>query len=121
MAKIRFKWRICYSNFKKSRYRRSFIVDKISSLTIKMVNSSIKGKINTDNASTNVKVTLDADSTITLTGNSYISSLTNADSNRSNIIKGSYTLADNSGNEYTACGTSSISTSNPTFDTTLDS
>ena len=102
MAKIRFKWRICYSNFKKSRYRRSFIVDKISSLTIS-------------------KSYINADSTITLTGNSYISSLTNADSNRSNIIKGSYTLADNSGNEYTACGTSSISTSNPTFDTTLDS
>ena len=98
-----------------------FIVDKISSLTITMVNSSIKGKINTDNASTNVKVTLDADSTITLTGNSYISSLTNAVSDGSNIIKGSYTFADNSGNEYIASGASSISTSKSTSGTSSKS
>ena len=90
-----------------------FVVDKISYLTIKMVNSSIKGKINTDNASANVKVTLDEDSTITLTGNTYITSLTNADSTGSNINKGSYTFADNNGNEYTA--TSSIYISSQLF------
>jgi len=92
-----------------------FVVDKISSLTIKMVNSSIKGKINTDNASTNVKVTLDEDSTITLTGNTYITSLTNADSTGSNINKGSYTFADNNGNEYTAKGSSSTYISSQLF------
>ena len=37
-----------------------FIVDSISSLTINMVNSSIKGKINSDKVSSTVAVTLDA-------------------------------------------------------------
>ena len=87
-----------------------FIVDNISSLSITMVNSSIKGKINTDNASTDVSITLDAASSITLTGNSYISSLSNADTTGSNINKGSYILADNDGNEYTATGSSTAST-----------
>ena len=86
-----------------------FIVDNISSLAITMVNSSIKGKINTDNQSSNVQVTLDADSKITLTGNSYISSLSNADATGSNIDQGSYTL--------TVSGSSS-STSNPTSNET---
>ena len=70
-----------------------------------MVNSSIKGKINTDKVSSAVAVTLDADSSITLTGNSYISSLSNSDSTGSNINKGSYTFADYNGNSYTATGT----------------
>ena len=96
-----------------------FIVDSSSSLSITMVNSSIKGKINTDNESTNVAITLDAASSITLTGNSYISSLTNADTTGSNINKGSYTLTDNNGNEFTATGTSTVTTSttNPTSTT----
>ena len=82
-----------------------FVVDENSSLTINMVNSSIKGKINNDKVSSTVAVTLDTASSITLTGNSYLSSLTNADTTGSNINKGSYTLADYSGNEYTATGT----------------
>jgi hypothetical protein len=79
-----------------------FIVDSSSSLTINMVNSSIKGKINTDKVSSTVAITLDADSSITLTGNSYISSLSNSDTTGSNINKGSYTFADYNGNSYTA-------------------
>ena len=88
-----------------------------------MVNSSINGKINTDNASTNVKLTLDADSSIVLTGNSYISSLTNADSTGNNINKGSYTFADNNGNDLTATGTQTASTTgaSTTSTTTADS
>lgn len=93
-----------------------FIVDSTSSLTITMVNSTIKGKINTDNASSNVKITLDAASSITLTGNSYVSSLTNADSTGSNINSGSYTLSVNSGNENT-----STSTNSNTYTTSSDS
>ena len=88
-----------------------------------MVNSSINGKINTDNASTNVKLTLDADSSIVLTGNSYISSLTNADSTGNNINKGSYTFADNNGNDLNATGTQTASTTgaSTTSTTTADS
>ena len=89
-----------------------FIVDSISTLTINMVNSSIKGKINTDKVSSTIKVTLDADSSITLTGDSYISSLTNSDSIGSNINKGSYTFADYNGNSYTATGNGTTSKNN---------
>ena len=85
------------------------IVDSISSLTINMVNSSIKGKINTDKVSSTVAVNLDADSTITLTGNSYLSSLTNSDSTGSNINKGSYIFSDYNGNSYDATGTGTTS------------
>ena len=86
-----------------------FIVDSISSLTINMVNSSIKGKINTNKVSSTVAITLDADSTITLTGNSYISSLSNSDSTGSNINKGSYTFEDYNGNSIDATGTGTTS------------
>ena len=85
------------------------IVDSISSLTINMVNSSIKGKINTNKVSSTVAITLDADSTITLTGNSYISSLSNSDSTGSNINKGSYTFEDYNGNSIDATGTGTTS------------
>ena len=102
-----------------------FVVDENSSLTINMVNSSIKGKINNDKVSSTVAVTLDTASSITLTGNSYLSSLTNADTTGSNINKGSYTLADYSGNEYTATGTTtesneSASNTTETNDSTSD-
>ena len=93
-----------------------FVVDSISSLTINMVNSSIKGKINNNKISTTVAINLDANSKIYLTGDSYLSSLTNADSAGSNINKGSYTFSDTSGNELTATGTFNIN-STSTFST----
>ena len=68
------------------------IVDTISSLSIKMIKSSIKGKINYENSSSNVEITLDENSKITLTGDSYISSLTNEDNTGKNIDNGSYSL-----------------------------
>lgn len=75
-----------------------------------MVNYSIKGKINTDKESTDISITLDAASSITLTGNSYISSLSNADTSGSNVNKGSYEFTDNEGNEYPATCSSSSTT-----------
>ena len=90
-----------------------FVVDSSSSLSITMVNSSIKGKINNSKVSSTISITLDANSAITLTGDSYISSLTNADTTGANINKGSYTFADYNGNEYTG-STSSGSTSSGT-------
>ena len=98
-------------------------IDESSSLSVTMVNSTIKGKINNSKNSATISITLDSASKITLTGNSYISSLTNADSTGSNIIKGSYSFADYSGNEYTATGSeqSSSTTSPSTTSTTTTS
>ena len=87
-----------------------FVVDSYSSLTINMVNSSIKGKINNNKISSIIAITLDAASTITLTGNCYISSLSNSDSTGSNIIKGTYSFADYNENEYTASRTGTSTT-----------
>ena len=94
-----------------------FVVDSSSSLTINMVNSSIKGAINNSKVTSTVAITLDSASSITLTGNSYISSLTNADTTGSNINKGSFSLADYNGNEYTGTGTSSGSSTTTSTDT----
>ena len=68
------------------------VVGSSSSLTLTLVNSSIKGTINSAKTASKLDITLDADSTITLTGNSYYTSLTNADSDNSNIVTGSYTM-----------------------------
>ena len=61
-------------------------VDSISSLDMSITNgSNFKWAINTDNASQNIKVTLDKSSTWTLTADTYITSLNNAVSDNSNI------------------------------------
>ena len=65
-------------------------VDEISSLTINMTSSSLKGIIDAKDG--NVTVKLDKLSTITLTGDSYITSLDNADSSNSNINLNGYKL-----------------------------
>ena len=67
------------------------VVGSSSSLTITLISSTIKGTINGDKTASKLSITLDSDSKITLTGNSYYTSLTNADSSGSNIITGSYT------------------------------
>jgi hypothetical protein len=76
------------------------VVGSSSSLTIKLISSTIKGTINGDKTASKLSITLDSDSKITLTGNSYYTSLTNADSSGSNIITGSYTWStyDDTGN-----------------------
>ena len=65
-------------------------VDEISSLTMNMTSSSFKGIIDAKDGE--VKLTLDKSSTITLTGDSYVASLTNADSSNSNINLNGYKL-----------------------------
>ena len=65
-------------------------VDEISSLTMNMTSSSFKGIIDAKDGE--VKLTLDKSSTITLTGDSYVTSLTNADSSNSNINLNGYKL-----------------------------
>ena len=65
-------------------------VDKISSLTMNMTSSSFKGIIDAKDGE--VKLTLDKSSTITLTGDSYVTSLINSDSSNSNINLNGYKL-----------------------------
>ena len=68
------------------------VVDSISKLTMKLENgSSFKGAINTENAG-EVELTLDSSSSITLTGDTYVKSLTNADTTNSNINTNGYKL-----------------------------
>ena len=70
----------------------NIVVDSISKLTMKLSNgSSFKGTINSANEG-EISLTLDKTSTITLTGNTYIKSLTNADSTNSNINLNGYKL-----------------------------
>ena len=77
----------------------NIVVDSISTLTMKLTNSSFKGEINKANQG-EVSLTLDKNSSITLTGNTYVKSLTNADSTNSNINLNGYKLYVN-GNLFT--------------------
>ena len=65
-------------------------IDEISSLNMNMTSSSFKGIIDAKDAEVNL--TLDKASTITLKGDSYVTSLTNADSSNSNINLNGYKL-----------------------------
>ncbi len=67
-------------------------LDNISSLEMNLISSSYKGTINANNSAKSVALTLDKNSTITLTGDSYVTSLDNADSSNSNINFNGYTL-----------------------------
>jgi hypothetical protein len=70
----------------------NIVVDSISKLTMKLFDqSTFKGAINNSNEG-EVSLTLDKTSSITLTGNTYIKSLTNADSTNSNINLNGYKL-----------------------------
>lgn len=70
----------------------NIVVDSISSLTMSLKNgSTFKGAINSANAG-DVSLILDASSKLTLTGNTYVKSLTNADSTNSNINFNGYKL-----------------------------
>ena len=77
----------------------NIVVDEISKLTMNLSNnSSFKGTINNSNTG-EVNLTLDKTSTITLTGDTYVKSLTNADTTNSNINLNGYKLYVN-GKEY---------------------
>ena len=59
-----------------------------------MKNSKITGTINTSKKAKSLSISLDSKSTITLTGNSYYTSLTNEVSSGENIVKGEYTFSE---------------------------
>ena len=68
-------------------------LDAISTLIMNLTNSSeLKGTINGNNKAKSVSLKLDDTSTLTLTGDSYITSLDNADSANGNINFNGYSL-----------------------------
>ena len=71
----------------------NIVVDSVSTLDMTMSNgSSYTGTINGDNSAKSLSLKLDSSSTITLTGDSYVSSLEDADSTYSNINFNGYKL-----------------------------
>ena len=64
-------------------------------MLIQYQNYSFKGSINSNNEG-EINITLDKTSTITLTGNTYIKSLTNEDTSNSNINLNGFKLYVNS-------------------------
>lgn len=71
----------------------NIVADSISTIAIDMANgSSLIGAINTDNTAKDVKLKLSKDSTWTLTGDSYVKSLTNEDTTGGNIHLNGYKL-----------------------------
>ena len=71
----------------------NIVADSISTIAIDMANgSSLVGAINTDNTAKEVTLKLSKDSTWTLTGDSYVKSLTNEDTTSENIHLNGYKL-----------------------------
>ena len=71
----------------------NIVIDSVSTLDMTMKNgSSYKGTINGSNEAKSISLTLDKSSKITLTGDSYVTSFTDADSSYSNINFNGYKL-----------------------------
>lgn len=77
---------------KNQTLKGNITADKISTVTIKMTSSDYTGTINGDNSAKKINLTLDNNSKIKLTGNSYVTSLSDSDSSYSNIELNGYTL-----------------------------
>lgn len=67
-------------------------IDNLSTLTMNLSSSTYEGTINSDNNAKSITLKLDKNSKITLTGDSYITSLDNEDSSNSNIDFNGYKL-----------------------------
>lgn len=75
------------------KIKGNIVVDSISSLSMKLTKSSIfTGAINSNNEAKEIKLTLDSNSKIKLTGNSYVSELDDEDTSYSNIDLNGYKL-----------------------------
>ena len=80
-------------NAKKQKIDGDIIVDNISTLELSLKNgSSYSGTINNENTAKKINITLDSSSKLTLTGDSYITSLEDEDSTYSNINFNGYKL-----------------------------
>jgi hypothetical protein len=79
-------------NMTKQKVSGNIVVDEISKLTMNLSDgSSYEGTINGENVG-EVELVLDATSSITLTGDTYVKSLTNADTSNSNINLNGYKM-----------------------------
>ena len=79
-------------NLTNQKINGNIVVDSISKLTMNLTNNSyFTGSINKNNEG-EVSLVLDKTSTITLTGNTYVKKLTNADKTNSNINFNGYKL-----------------------------
>lgn len=79
------------------------VADSLSTLSLRLMNSAWSGALNEENTAKTVELSLDADSTWTLTGDSYVHALSNEDTSCSNIFSSGYTLyydAQNSANDW---------------------
>jgi len=77
----------------KQKAEGNIVIDSISTLDMTMKSgSSYKGTINGDKSAKSIKLTLDKSSKITLTGDSYVTSLDDEDSSYSNINFNGYKL-----------------------------
>ena len=66
------------------------VFDAYSGLTINLIGSTITGKINAANTAAKIAISMDEDSSIILTGNSYYTSLVNEKTDGSNLVNGTY-------------------------------
>ena len=77
----------------KQKASGNIVIDSISTLDMTMKSGSFyTGTINGDNSAKSIKLTLDKKSRIKLTGDSYVTSLDDADTDYSNIDFNGYTL-----------------------------
>ena len=80
-------------NAKKQKLLGNIVADSISSVELNLSESSyFEGKINTDNTAKEVSLKISSNSKIRLTGDSYVTSLTDEDSTYSNIDFNGYNL-----------------------------
>ena len=79
--------------FKNCDIEGDIIADEKASLTIDLTNTKFKGAINPDDKAGYVRLTMNKNSNITLTGNSNIDSFDNLDQTNSNIIKNSFSMS----------------------------
>ena len=71
----------------------NIVIDSVSTLEMNMSNNSYyEGVINSTNSAKSIKLTLDSNSSIKLTGDSYITELVNTDTTNSNIDFNGYKL-----------------------------
>ena len=80
-------------NLTNQKVNGNIVVDEISTLEMNLKNnSSYTGNLNKDNSAKSISLTLDKTSTITLSSDAYVSSLTNEDETNSNINFNGYKL-----------------------------
>jgi len=86
--------------------------DKISSVTLNLVKSTLEGTLNGENTAKLMSLTLDEASVWNVTGTSYLTDLTDADATLSNIIDNGNTIyydASSSANSWLGGNTIALS------------